>query len=334
MFTKNNRKIGFHVGEQLANLFFNLPPDLLIAPRKEFDKTSNNGFSFVVIDSEKCLTTLEYNETTYKMLSGYADEIPKADNKKYFTDTFTVEGNGRRFTVYINSLLIEYYNNEKKIYLNKKKILYEAVHKAHYDTEYILFIDGQRYKILFNNDYNQPYILDSTDIISNSYDFSINTNIKITFNALNIDENKIYKFTSQHSPVKSDGDPDETYVKDVKEINVFTEDEFASRKFDSISNVINRNNVTQLLISAGFYMILMLRESNNWHDTVETDTYNKSMNFINRFALCILKLSTINAFCTSYSLDLLSLPDTTKRFYNIYESYLSDFINIKQEIKN
>ena len=59
-----------------------------------------------------------------------------------------------------------------------------------------------------------------------------------------------------------------------------------------------------------------------------------TINYINRFALCILKLSVINSFCTSYSIDLQSLPDSTKSFYNIYKSYLGDFIDIKQEIQN
>ena len=57
-------------------------------------------------------------------------------------------------------------------------------------------------------------------------------------------------------------------------------------------------------------------------------------NYLNCFALCILKLSVINAFCTSYSIDLQSLPDSTRSFYDIYKSYLGDFIEIKQEIQN
>ena len=36
----------------------------------------------------------------------------------------------------------------------------------------------------------------------------------------------------------------------------------------------------------------------------------------------------------SYSIDLLSLPDSVRSFYDIYKSYLGDFIDIKQEIQN
>ena len=68
--------------------------------------------------------------------------------------------------------------------------------------------------------------------------------------------------------------------------------------------------------------------------TEESELYNNMINFFNRFSLCILKLSTVNAFCTSYSIDLQSLPDSTRSFYDIYKSYLGDFIEIKQEIQN
>ena len=68
--------------------------------------------------------------------------------------------------------------------------------------------------------------------------------------------------------------------------------------------------------------------------TEEDELYNNMINFLNRFSLCILKLSTVNAFCTSYSIDLLSLPDSVRSFYDIYKSYLGDFIEIKQEIQN
>lgn len=111
-----------------------------------------------------------------------------------------------------------------------------------------------------------------------------------------------------------------------------------SLKYDSFLNYMLQCNIKMIFELCGFTFL-----GDNTH-TMDSERdvklsknlqrYYQATNFINRFGLCILKLSTINAFCTSYSLDLLSLPDTTRQFYDIYKSYLSDFIDIKQDIQN
>lgn len=53
-------------------------------------------------------------------------------------------------------------------------------------------------------------------------------------------------------------------------------------------------------------------------------------NFLNRFALCILKLCFINILYTSYSLDSLGDIESKTEFYNILSNYFTDFIDISQ----
>lgn len=53
-------------------------------------------------------------------------------------------------------------------------------------------------------------------------------------------------------------------------------------------------------------------------------------NFLNRFALCILKLCFINILYTSYSLDSLGNIESKTEFYNILSNYFTDFIDISQ----
>ncbi len=111
-----------------------------------------------------------------------------------------------------------------------------------------------------------------------------------------------------------------------------------SLKYDSFLNYMLQCNIKMIFELCGFTFLGDNTHTMDYERDVRLSKnlqrYYQAMNFINRFGLCILKLSVINAFCTSYSLDLLSLPDTTRQLYDIYKSYLSDFIDIKQEIQN
>ena len=101
--------------------------------------------------------------------------------------------------------------------------------------------------------------------------------------------------------------------------------------FNSICSSNIQGAIIKLFQRCGFFFhVINHNYTGGLLDTQEHLTYS----FINRFALCILKLSVINAFCTSYSIDLQSLPDSVRSFYDIYKSYLGDFIEIKQEIQN
>lgn len=109
-------------------------------------------------------------------------------------------------------------------------------------------------------------------------------------------------------------------------------------KTDSIIAALVNNSIRDLIYeSSGYQFDNFTKTSYNYSDTdaIGQDALKlQVLNNLKRLALSFLKLSTINSFCTSYSLDLLSLPDTTRQFYDIYKSYLSDFIDIKQEIQN
>ena len=101
--------------------------------------------------------------------------------------------------------------------------------------------------------------------------------------------------------------------------------------FNSIRSSNIQGAIIKLFQRCGFFFhVISHNYTGGLLDTQEHMTYD----FINRFALCILKLSVINAFCMSYSIDLLSVPDRVRSFYDIYKSYLGDFIEIKQEIQN
>lgn len=110
---------------------------------------------------------------------------------------------------------------------------------------------------------------------------------------------------------------------------------FLTEKYDAYLNYEVQKEIKLLFSLCGFYFIT--DSTSHWSQnnlkTALAKRIPETYNFIDRFSLCILKLSTINAFCSSHALNLLSLPDTTKQFYNIYSAYLSDYINIKQEIK-
>ena len=101
--------------------------------------------------------------------------------------------------------------------------------------------------------------------------------------------------------------------------------------FNSIRSSNIQGAIIKLFQRCGFFFHVI---SHNYVGGLIDTQEHLKYDFINRFALCILKLSVINAFCMSYSIDLLSLPDSVRSFYDIYKSYLGDFIDIKQEIQN
>lgn len=101
--------------------------------------------------------------------------------------------------------------------------------------------------------------------------------------------------------------------------------------FNSIRSSNIQGAIIKLFQRCGFFFHVI---SHNYVGGLINTQEHLTYDFINRFALCILKLSVINAFCMSYSIDLLSLPDSVRSFYDIYKSYLGDFIDIKQEIQN
>lgn len=119
---------------------------------------------------------------------------------------------------------------------------------------------------------------------------------------------------------------------------VYEYGEVFSRKSDTIIAALVNNCVRDLIYECSGYQFDNFTKksydysgtSTNPNEIVKLQVENN----INSLSLSFLKLSVINAFCTSYSIDLLSLPDSIRSFYDIYKSYLCDFIEIKQEIQN
>lgn len=109
-----------------------------------------------------------------------------------------------------------------------------------------------------------------------------------------------------------------------------TERNFAINKTSNLKIINVQDKIYQLFQECGFFFDL---ESFNMSTILRYKKVDQSYpiyRFIDSFALCILKLSFINSFFISYSLDMLQLEDSQKEFYNILTDYLSDFLKVKQ----
>lgn len=192
------------------------------------------------------------------------------------------------------------------------------------------------------------YVITSTaDTECSTYDdkFEISTT-KVTFtesypkicDCFDVETKELYKFEICYDKDKTKYTIAELPTKPVTEI---TDPTIAynglyltssSSVYDALQTLsLNGVNVfgqiTALLNTCGFNPLYLLIE------TGKTDE-EKVKTFINRLALCVMKISAINAFCTSYALDLISIQDTTKSFYEIYKSYIGDYVDVKQEIRS
>ena len=101
-------------------------------------------------------------------------------------------------------------------------------------------------------------------------------------------------------------------------------------KFNNLKTVNVQDRIAQLFQECGFYFDLETSQLKTIARYRKVDESYPIYKFINSFALCILKLSFINSFFVSYSLDLLGVDNSTKEFYNILSDYLSDFLTVKQ----
>lgn len=61
---------------------------------------------------------------------------------------------------------------------------------------------------------------------------------------------------------------------------------------------------------------------------IVADDLDKVNIFLDKIGLAILRISLINSFCNSYSLDLTLKNDTMRRFYNIFTGYIKDYVDI------
>ena len=91
-----------------------------------------------------------------------------------------------------------------------------------------------------------------------------------------------------------------------------------------------QDRILQLLQECGFniYTDSQIDKIQNMYNY--NDKKYSIYNFLNKFALCILKLCFINILYTSYSLDSLIDEKSNAEFYNILSNYFTEFIDISQ----
>lgn len=61
---------------------------------------------------------------------------------------------------------------------------------------------------------------------------------------------------------------------------------------------------------------------------ITADDLDKVNVFLDKIGLAILRISLINSFCNSYSLDLTLKNDAMRKFYNIFTGYIKDYVDI------
>ena len=319
--------------KEVYKIYDNVPIDFNIAPRDK-DNNIDPNFSNYLFNSESTV--------------GYIVSPAKLNRISIGNNDFgkrVIVGEIRRIVLY----------DKAKNYKIKTKLLY--VNRSG-DKENYLVTDIDYY-ITNSNDNKVFSVIDSTiDTTQNTYEYINNTenllttkvsglfgsNIKVPVKCILVDiySKEMYNFEIFYD---KDHDPSANVlytissISDVPKVNVGSVEAYNSLfltipsltynglRTHYINGVNVLENIFVLFNQCGFNPIFYRNEEEN-------NKYHLYQNYLNKLGLCIMKLSTINAFCTSYSLDLLSLPDTTRQFYDIYKSYLSDFIDIKQEIQN
>lgn len=328
----------------------NISGDFLIAPRKERSIEINNKIptaNYYILsqdyDNTKCVVNYDVN-SSYNYIQQHQNVIYQIDWKviilRLTSNSTSISIKYPDYTNYVQAVskfgfyYLQFNFDDKKsnqLYLPKDTEIW--IQKVKYVTtndHYINFkYDTTTNKIITASGSPTSSITDLTDIDALDENDNI---VKLKFDNIDIIETDTSKNTlSNYSIIIDNAIYYNEYI-----LNNFVQNknEVKVRKTRSI-NIINLQNVIYSLFSlCGLYFNFDLKYNNGVLQNQENELFVNIYNFLNRFGLCILKLSTINAFCTSYSLDLLSLPDTTRQFYEIYKSYLSDFIDIKQEIQN
>lgn len=327
----------------------NISGDFLIAPRKERSIEINNKIptaNYYILsqdyDNTKCVVNYDVN-SSYNYIQQHQNVIYQIDWKviilRLTSNSTSISIKYPDYTNYVKAVskfsfyYLHFKFDDKKsnqLYLPKDTEIW--IQKVKYITtedHYINFkydTTDNKIKAITGT---STSITDLTDIVALDENDNI---VKLKFDNIDIIETDTSKNTLSNYSIIIDN---ATYYNEYILNNfVQNKNEVKVRKTRSI-NIINLQNVIYSLFSlCGLYFNFDLKYNNQVLQNQENELFVNIYNFLNRFGLCILKLSTINAFCTSYSLDLLSLPDTTKQFYDIYKSYLSDFIDIKQEIQN
>ena len=358
--SSDNSSFAEHTGADIELISSRISIDCMICPRnkreiKEIKIYDRNGASSSVnwanyyasgnaVDTEKCRVNFSVQDNTWNNMREYGSasyNVPQG--------SIIIFANNN-VAAFIDKERADTHNNIQMLMLRCDKPNYvgrESFKSNYYYIEegYYFLIQNIRYTVIENT------VVVAANEVKDYFDFEKTGNECIISLKKNLDVecNVVDEFGNFHTlsfTIKqnyANGKKDYPligqcvyYNEYYGDLEVFSKCCMTQRHKDYIHfNSIRSSNIQGAIIKlfqrCGFFFHVI---SHNYVggliDTQEHLTYD----FINRFALCILKLSVINAFCMSYSIDLLSLPDSVRSFYDIYESYLGDFIDIKQEIQN
>ena len=342
----------------MRNIEMRIPIDFCIAPRDQTTKVKDTNVNYNIVYP---IYQTEYN-TNWKIIS-------RADHDRVSASQLIVNGTK---AIYIYDKKKDYGFLTRTLYINTNGNLITEGYYLTDATKYKKFIvlssvvntDVNKVsKAFYGNNYDIPFtpIDKLIDIEKNTSTYK-----KFPDSCICIDSetNEIYNFGIYYYVESSSADNSPYYeiletinkpqINLLSDVNQTSTDVNLSKSYNQIylssnqrlemfSRIMDLRGlpvniaILQMFSACGMvnynyslYKYDVNDETNQIYDNLTLGT----LNYLNRFALCILKLSVINAFCMSYSIDLLSLPDSVRSFYDIYKSYLSDFIDIKQEIQN
>lgn len=316
--------------KEAYKIYDNVPIDFNIAPRDKDNKIDRN-FSSYLFNSESTV--------------GYIASPAKLNRISIGNNDF-----GKRVIVGETRYIVLY--DEEKNYKIKTKLLY--VNRSGTKENYL--VSDLEYYITNNKDKKVFSVLNSSvGPEQYVYEYINNTEDLQTTTISNL-------FKSENMPTKCT--LVDIYSKEIYNFKIFYDREQVNELLYTISNISDNpsvsigstnayNSLFLTIPSLTFnglrtYYIngvnvlekifIMFNQCNFnpifYRNEDENNKYQLYQNYLNKMGLCILKISTINSFCMSYSLDLLNLPDMVKSFYDIYKSYISNFIDIREEFKN
>ncbi len=331
-----------------------LSSDLLITPRKsrnlkiqKLDSSNLYSADYTAInstvDTSKCRVLFNLDDNTW-------DSIGQLTNANYTAKYHTVILSSPEDTAYIN---IDGVKTTKTYNISIIPMIYDDANTFYIDNGTIFYASNVKYTVIERKDLSDDFKIDnnfrlickknvgSTSFAGNKRVTYKIENIKVTDEMGNYHNMTIDNFTLVADNSSSNGNyiilnfgsirhDDEIYNPIYLERHIMTDRINGLGKFDNLKTVNVQDRIAQLFQECGFYFDLETSQLKTISRYRKVDESYPIYKFINSFALCILKLSFINSFFVSYSLDLLGVDNSTKEFYNILSDYLSDFLTVKQ----
>lgn len=347
-----------------------LSSDLLIVPRKKrtfyknlvegkeqlYSDTTNMDLE---VDTTKCRVNFAVVDNTWNSLC----QLTEA-NYSLPEQTLIIVPRWNGSFIYINNekshtssnlhlLVLKHDLNNKNIRIEKgyvfyaNKIKYTVIKDKNLDdifeiisipansTVYFLnykgkVSEGQKINYLYNSDIDHftTFNVDNIEVIDEfgNYNTISLKSIELLISQKTINS-KSYNAVLSMGAVKYNN---ENYGIEYLNNRTFTERQNTLFKSSYLRSINVQDRILQIFQECGFNINIESKIAKIWNEYKTIDERKPIFNFLDRFALCILKLCFVNSFFTSYSLDFLGKTESCKEFYNIVGEYFSDFINIKQ----